>query len=88
MALRKTESQRIRCYHSLTSNLYLRKIEATHMPPPACMTGQTEKVLGNKTFEKRLVTIFSYHDESSFHANEGQSWQWAEENMLALRSKS
>ena len=57
------------------------------MPPPACMTGQTEKVLGNKTFEKRLVTIFSYHDESSFHANEGQTWQWAEGEKQILHPK-
>ena len=69
--------------------IYLRKIEGletNHMPPPACMTGQTDKVLGSETFEKRLVTI--YHDESSFHANEGQTWQWAEGEKQILRPKS
>ena len=27
-------------------------------------------------------------DESSFHANVGQSWQWAEEDKLIIRPKS
>ena len=27
-------------------------------------------------------------DESSFHANESQSWQWDEEDKLALHPKS
>ena len=58
--------------------MYLRKIEilqSTHLPPPICCNGQTEEVIGHDSSEKRLVLI--YHDESSFHANEGQSWQWA-----------
>ena len=29
-----------------------------------------------------------YHDESSFHANEGQSWQWAEEDKQMLHPKN
>ena len=43
-------------------------------------------MVGNDQYEKRLVMI--YHDESSFHANEGQSWQWAEEDKQMLRPKS
>ena len=56
------------------------------MPPPSCPGGETEETIGSDSAAKRLVII--YHDESSFHANEGQSWQWAEENMLALCPKS
>ena len=68
--------------------IYLRKIDilhSTHLPPPIRSTGQTEEILGNESSEKRLVLI--YHDESSFHANEGQSWQWAEEDKLIIRPK-
>ena len=69
--------------------IYVRKLEclqASHLPPPSCPGGETEENIGSNTADKRLVLI--YHDESSFHANEGQSWQWAEENMLALCPKS
>jgi len=69
--------------------LHLCKIEilqSTHLPPPICSTGQTEEIVGSESSEKRLVLI--YHDESSFHANEEQSWQWAEEDKLMLRPKS
>ena len=65
--------------------IYLRKIDilhSTHLPPPICSTGQTEKILGNESSENDLS------DESSFHANEGQSWQWAEEDKLIIRPKS
>ena len=41
------------------------------LPPPTCISGQTEGMIGSDTYEKRLVMI--YHDESSFHTNEGQS---------------
>ena len=69
--------------------LYLRKLEIlqlSHLPPPTCDNGATEEAIGNVDAEKRLVLM--YHDESSFHANEGQTWQWAEEDKLALRPKS
>ena len=69
--------------------IYLRKIEilqSTHLPPPICSTGQPEEIIGNESSDNRLVLI--YHDESSFHANEGQSWQWAEEDKLILHPKS
>ena len=29
-----------------------------------------------------------YHDESTFHASEGQLWQWAEQEKLTQRLKS
>jgi len=54
--------------------------------PLAAPGGDTEENIGSDTADIRLVLI--YHDKSSFHASEGQSWQWAEENMLALRPKS
>ena len=69
--------------------LYLRKLEilqSTHLPPPACFSGQTEESIGNVSSEKRLVLI--YHDESVFHANDAQSWQWAEEDKITIRPKS
>lgn len=68
--------------------LYLRKLEVlqlTHLAPPICSGGSTEEVIGSSTAEKRLVVI--YHDESSFHSNEGQLWQWTEQDKLALRPK-
>ena len=69
--------------------LYLRKheiLQSTHLPPPACFSGQTEESIGNVNSEKRLVLI--YHDESVFQANDAQSWQWAEENKITLRPKT
>lgn len=68
--------------------LYLRKIEIlelSHLPPPLCVGGETEEAIGNPQAQRHLVIL--YHDESSFHANEGQSWQWAEEGKLAIRPK-
>ena len=70
-------------------NIYLHKIEilqSTHLSPPICCSGQTEEIIGSNLAEKRLVLI--YHDESSFHANEGQSWHWAEEDRLTIRPKT
>lgn len=70
-------------------NMYLRKIEileSTHQPPPLCEDGNVEENIGNPAAQRKLVLI--YHDESSFHANEGPSWQWAEEGKLAIRPKS
>ena len=68
--------------------IYLRKLEvlqSTHLSPPTCSGGSTEEIIGSDSAEKRLVLI--YHDESSFHANEGQLWQWTEQDKLALRPK-
>lgn len=67
------------------TNMYLRKIEileSTHQPPPLCEDGNVEENIGNPAAQRKLVLI--YHDESSFHANEGPSWQWAEEGKLAI----
>ena len=60
--------------------LYLQKIEilsSTHLPPPTCSDGLTAFETGNPAAKKGLINIF--HDESSFHANEGHSVMWAEE---------
>ena len=70
-------------------NMYLGKIEileSTHQPPPPCEDGIVEEDIGNPTAQQKLVPI--YHVELSFHANEGPSWQWAEEGKLAIRPKS
>ena len=69
--------------------LYLRKLEilsSTHLPPPACEDGLTAVETGNPSATKFLVLIF--HDESSFHANEGQSIMWAEEGRVPIRPKN
>ena len=41
---------------------------------------------GNPAASKHIVLIF--HDESSFHANEGQSVMWAEEGRVPIRPKN
>ena len=72
-------------YHKL----YLRKLEilsSTHLPPPACNDGTTAVQTGNPSATKFLVLIF--HDESSFHANDGQSVMWAEEGRVPIRLKN
>lgn len=60
-------------------------MQSTHLPPPYGLGGETEELIRSITAEKRLILL--YHDESSFHANEGHTWQWAEENRLTLRPK-
>ena len=57
-------------------------LESTHCLPPPCIDGYVAESIGNPTAVRQLVL---YHDESSFHANEGPSWQLAEEGKLAIR---
>ena len=69
--------------------LYLRKLDilsSTHLPPPLCEDGLSTVQTGNLAASKHLVLIF--HDESSFHANEGQSAMWAEEGRVPIRPKN
>ena len=69
--------------------LFLRKLEIlelTHLPPPLCADNQTAFQVGSETRSRTLVLI--YHDESSFHANEGQSVLWAEDGRIPIRPKS
>ena len=69
--------------------LYLRKItilSSTHLPPPLCEDGLTAVQPGDSAASKHLVVIF--HDESSFHANEGQSVMWGEEGRVPIRPKN
>lgn len=70
--------------------LYLRKLEilqSTHLPPPLCSDGlMVTHRLGVSSATKKLVLI--YHDESSFHANDGQSIIWAEEGKVPIRPKT
>ena len=57
--------------------LYLRKLEileATHAPPPPC---SDEPTPSDEPSEKKTLIMF-YHDESTFHSNDGQGWVWAE----------
>ena len=68
--------------------LYLRKLEILskmHLPPPACEDGMMTFQTGDPA-AKHLVMIF--HDKSSFHANEGQSFMWAVEGRVLIRPKS
>ena len=69
--------------------LFLRKLEifeSTHLPPPSCSDELVAFPVGSLTASRSLVLI--YHDESSFHANEGQSVMWAEEGRVPIRPKS
>ena len=69
--------------------LYLRKLDilsSTHMPPPSCEDALTAVQTGNPAASKHLVLIF--HDESSFHANEGQSIMSAEEGRVPIHPKN
>ena len=71
------------------SVLGLRKLEIyqlTHLPPPPCSDGTISVQVGNPTTAKSLVLV--YHDESTFHANEGQSVMWAEGGRVPIRPKS
>ena len=52
-------------------------------PPPTCSGGLTVFKTGNPEAKNGLV-----HDESSFHANEGQSVMWAEEGRVSIRPKN
>lgn len=68
--------------------LYLRKLEIlskAHLPPPACEDGLMAFQTGDPSTAKHLVI---FHDESSFHANEGESFMWAEERRVPIRPKS
>ena len=59
--------------------LYLHKLkilEATHAPPPPCSNDLVRVCPEEDESEKKLVLI--YHNESTFHSNEGQGWLWAE----------
>ena len=70
--------------------IFLRKIkilESTHLPPPQCSDSLcTSFDVGNMSANKVLVLI--YHDESTFHANEGQGTMWVEDGNLPIRPKS
>ena len=67
------------------SKLYMTKLdtlESTHLPPQLCSDGNLEEAIGDCNAKPKLTLI--YHDESIFHANEGPSWQWAEEGTIRL----
>ena len=66
--------------------MYLRKIDilsSTHLPPLSCSDGRSFVEIVNFEASKHLVLI--YHDESSFHANRGQSVMWVEEGRVPIR---
>ena len=68
--------------------IFLRKLEileSTHKPPPLCEDGLASTNSGLATAVRELVLI--YHDESCFHSNEDQGWQWAEEGRLTIKPK-
>ena len=49
-------------------------LESSHKPPPACSDGVPHYPLGNESADKNLVLI--YHDETTFHSNEGRKAGW------------
>ena len=68
--------------------LYLRKLEileATHAPPPPCSDDPVRVHREEDDSKKKLVLI--YHDESTFHSNDGQGWLWAEAGKQPIRPK-
>ena len=68
--------------------LYLRKLEileATHAPPPLCSDDPIRVHQEEDESKKKLVLI--YHDESTFHSNDGQGWLWAEAGKQPIRPK-
>ena len=68
--------------------VFLRKLEilqSIHLPPPLCDDGLVSHDIGSTTAQRKLVLIC--HDESIFHSNEDQGWQWAEPGKLAIKPK-
>ncbi len=64
--------------------LFLRKLEileATHEPPPPC----SDEMRVEPSDKKKLVLI--YHNESTFHSNDGKGWVWAEPGKQPIRPK-
>ena len=90
----KTTQIFVQCIHNIDDvieyrKLYLRKLDilsSIHLPPRLCEDGLTAVLTGNPAASKHLVLIF--HDETSFHANEGQSVMWAEEGRVPIRPKN
>ena len=67
--------------------LYLWKLdilESTHAPPPTC-SDDPIRVRQEDDSKKTLVLI--YHDESTFHSNDGQGWLWGEAGKQPIRPK-
>jgi hypothetical protein len=68
--------------------LYLRKLEvleATHAPPPCCSDNLIHVRQEEDEGTKKLILM--YHDESTFHSNDGQGWLWAEVGKQPIRPK-
>ena len=49
-------------------------LESSHKPPPACSDGIPHYPQGDESADKHLVLI--YHDETTFHSNEGRKTGW------------
>ena len=65
--------------------IYLRKLEAlesTHAPHPPT----SDEPPPEPSDRRKLVLIF--HDESTFHSNDGQGWMWAEKGKQPIKPKS
>ena len=68
--------------------LFIRKMEIlgqTHQPPPSCSDNVITENIGDPSAKKKLVLIF--HDESIYHSNEDQGWQWSEEGKITIKPK-
>ena len=55
-------------------------LEMTHAHPPPCSDEPPET-----SPKKTLVLV--YHDESTFHSNDGQGWVWTEAGKQLIRPK-
>ena len=61
----------------------LRDLRLSHNPPPPC--SDKRAVTPHEDAEIKLVLIF--HDESIFHANEGQFWVWGMPDQPIIQPK-
>ena len=63
----------------------MQELENSHKPPPTPSDGIHPYPLGNPDADKYLVLL--YHDESTFHSNEGVSHSWHEKGKYPLQPK-
>ena len=63
----------------------MRELENSHKQPPTCSDGMQPYSLGDSSRPKSLVLI--YHDETTFHANDGLRAGWHEKGKWPLKPK-
>lgn len=67
--------------------IYLWKLEileSTHAPPSHC---SDDPIRDQQEDESKKEVVLIYHDESTFHSNDGQGWLWAEAGKQPIRPR-